>query len=350
MHILGIANGSLNGNSEILLKAALKAATNSDPSITTSWIHAPSARIPVDPKPLANSQDVSLGTNPVMQSAPADSSLENLDDRAAVLNAMLDADGIIFSTPIYSHQPAGFLKALTDRILGPFTDASLARKIIEGAKNGDPRFVGKQVDERLLKPRVVGFMAVGGSTHSDHITMALPTLHSFAYPMHMKVVDQVVFQGYAAPGSVLVNPPETTARAAQLGERVASQLGKEFDEAEYLGPEPDGACPFCHLAKIDLFCTKDNTIGCITCGAEGRLVVSEDGVIRPQWNEKSEISCITMAGKTRHVEDLFVTTQQEAQKMQADLELQRQRDYWRSIDIPLAPLPSNCQGQEASRL
>lgn len=39
-----------------------------------------------------------------------------LDGRAAVLNAILDSDTLIISTPIYSHQPVGMLKALADRI------------------------------------------------------------------------------------------------------------------------------------------------------------------------------------------------------------------------------------------
>jgi multimeric flavodoxin WrbA len=36
MHIIGLANGTPFGNSEILLKAALTAATESDSTITTS--------------------------------------------------------------------------------------------------------------------------------------------------------------------------------------------------------------------------------------------------------------------------------------------------------------------------
>ncbi|PLB44761.1 flavo protein [Aspergillus steynii IBT 23096] len=341
MHILGIANGSLNGNSEILLKAALTGASKYDPSITSSWLHSPSVQVPRNPAPLQGAQDVSAGTNAVMRSAQPNADTD-LDDRAAVLNAILDADALIISTPIYSHQPAGMLKALVDRILGPFVDAALAKKTIEGRESGDPRFQGKEIDSRLLKPRVVGFMAVGGSTMSDQITMALPTLHNLVYSLHAKVVDQVVFQGYGAPGSVLVTGTEDApARAQQLGRHVASQLGKTFDEAEYLGPVPEGACPFCHLAKIDLFCTRDNAVGCVTCGAEGKLEVGEDGVIRPVWNENSSISSITMAGKERHIEDVMRTGKQEMQRLQSDSALLRKQEYWRGVRIPVVALPSN---------
>lgn len=46
MHILGLCNGSINGNSEILLKAALKVDTAIDSSLTVSWIHVPSVVLP----------------------------------------------------------------------------------------------------------------------------------------------------------------------------------------------------------------------------------------------------------------------------------------------------------------
>jgi len=42
MHILGLVNGSIGGNSEILLKATLLSTKHANPSITTSWIHVPS--------------------------------------------------------------------------------------------------------------------------------------------------------------------------------------------------------------------------------------------------------------------------------------------------------------------
>ncbi|KAI9928854.1 hypothetical protein ASPWEDRAFT_36662 [Aspergillus wentii DTO 134E9] len=346
MHILGIANGSLDGNSEILLKAALTAAVKFNTSITTSWIHAPSVRVPNNPKPLSGSQDVSAGTNAAFQSAESGTG-DSLDDRAAVLNAILNADALILSSPIYSHQPAGTLKTLVDRILGPFTDVALAKKTIE-MRAGDPRFVDKNVDSRLLKPRVVGFMAVGGSTNTDQITMALPTMHNLVYSLHAKVVDQVVFQGYGAPGSVLATGKgDAVERAETLGENVASQLGRQFDEAKYLGPEPTGACPYCHLSKIDMFCTGDNKIGCVTCGAEGKLVVGEDNVIRPVWEANCSISCITMAGKEKHVDDVMRTGQQEKQVLHSDPELATKREYWRAVQIPNVPLPSN---QRAQRL
>lgn len=344
MRLLGIANGTPGGNSEILLKAALTAATKIDSSISTSWIHAPSVTIPPNPTPLQGSMDISLGTNKWIEASQTESSRSPIpDDRMAVLNAVLDADAIIIATPVYSHQPAGTLKALVDRIMGPLTDAAFAKRALEAKKAGDPKFASQNIDERLLKPRVVGFVAVAGSSTSDQVTMALPTLQNMVYSLHAKVVDQEIFLGYGSPGSVVSKSKgQAIVRAQKLGENVASQIGKDFDDCQYLGPEPPGACPYCHLSKIDLFCREGNEIGCLVCGAEGVLDIGDDGVIRPVWKENSDLSCITMAGKEKHLDDIVTGGVQEMQELNSDPQFESKVGEWRSVRIPIVPLPSHC--------
>ena len=340
MHILGIANGNIDGNSEILLKAALTAATSSDSSITTSWIHAPSVSIPRNPKPLEGTQDVSQGFNEAFKTGQG-TDQEVADDRRAVLDAFLDADGIIFVTPTYSHAPAGFLKAMTDRILGPFTDVVFATKMLEAKKAGDEKFKDVVIDERLFKPRVVGFLALGGSTTPDQFALALPMLHLIVYPLHAKVVDQAVIMACGAPGlAAIKDNGALVERAQEMGRNVASQLGRKFDDAKFLGDEPAGACPYCHLAKIELFDLTTNEIGCNTCGALGKLVVGDDGGIRPQWDQDCRMSSLTWKGKETHIADLKRNGGKEMQEIKSDLEYQKKRQYWRDVQIPLVPLPS----------
>jgi hypothetical protein len=67
------------------------------------------------------------------------------------------------------------LKGLIDHIMGPYTDADFARKMIHEQKEAGPA-----INDRILKPRVVGFMAIAGSTTPDQVTLALPTLHSWS--------------------------------------------------------------------------------------------------------------------------------------------------------------------------
>ncbi|KAH7095727.1 flavoprotein-like protein [Paraphoma chrysanthemicola] len=327
MHILGLCNGSIGGNSEVLLKAALTSATAGSSTITTSWLHIPSIVFPRNAGPLKNSADISAGTNASNNHNGTDTSSER-DDRPQVLNAILEADALVFSTAVYSHQPAGTLKALLDNVLGPYTDAALATRILSTDK--DSRYAGMSIDARILKPRVAAFLAVGGSTTPDQFTMVLPTLHLFCYSLHVKVVDQVVCMGYANPGAVLKSSgDEVMLRAEELGRNVASQIGKSFDDALYLGPEPEGACPACHLAKYDFFGGSENNIGCVTCGNTGKLVAREGGKVGPVWDTESEYCCISMKGKQKHVDDIFKKGSSEWKSGVRDAAFEERLKEWR---------------------
>ncbi|KIX04883.1 uncharacterized protein Z518_05754 [Rhinocladiella mackenziei CBS 650.93] len=315
------------------------AAKSNRNDLTVSWIHIPSSTCPPNPRPLKGAQVFILGSNLNMQAAEADSDEIN-DDRRGVLNAVLDADALIFATPVYSHSPAGALKGFLDKILGSFTDASFARRTLERQQAGDPMFAAHKIDARLLKPRVVGFIAVAGSTTPDRVSLALPVLHLLVYCLHAKVVDQEDLMGYGYPGIVVAKDNGAAiARAQQIGRNVASQIGKPFDEAQYLGPEPFGACPYCHLAKFELL-SKDNKIGCVTCGALGKLEVDKNGGVMPVWETDSQICSITLAGKYRHLDDLINNGRVEMKAIASDAEFEKKRDHWRSIEVPVVPLSS----------
>lgn len=168
------------------------------------------------------------------------------EDREAVFEAIMDVEEIILDSQVYSHQPAGTLKSLADAILGPYTDVSMAYHLRRRQQEGDESVKDVKVDPRDFKPHVAGFIAVYGSnpTFPEQWTMALPTLQTCIYPIHSRVVDQVVLSGYASPGSVLADSGAALARAELLGRRVASQMGKPYDEAHYLGSEESGSCPY----------------------------------------------------------------------------------------------------------
>jgi hypothetical protein len=141
---------------------------------------------------------------------------------------------------------------MTDSILGPFADAAFARRITRGKERRDPKFLNVQLDERLLKHKITAFIAVCGSNYHipDHWTMALPTMHLFAFPLHAKVVDQFVAPGCNYSGAIVLNNEAHIKRAQKLGHNVASQIGKEFDVAQYLSDE-EGAFPCCHQLKFE---------------------------------------------------------------------------------------------------
>jgi multimeric flavodoxin WrbA len=341
MRVLGLANGTPGGNSEILLKAASSGVSKADPSATLSWIHVPSVSIPPNAPPLEGARDISLGSNEVMTRRGEEPIPRIPDDRATVLNAILDADAPLFSTPIYSHQPAGTLKHVIDKIIGPWTDVAFAQRTLKKQEECDPAFQGQIVDKRLLKPRALGFIAVGGSTTPDQFTMALPTLHLLVYSIQAKVVDQFICPGAGSPGAVVTKDGGAwVERAIKLGSNVASQMGKTFRDAKFLGEEPFGACPYCHLAKFEFLDATDKFIGCVTCGALGQLVQGKDGVLRPLWAKDCDVSSITMAGKMRHVDDLMANGQKEMAAIKSDSSFDEKKRYWIERDYKMVKLPS----------
>jgi multimeric flavodoxin WrbA len=255
MKLLGIGAGNPDGSAEILLKEALRAAEGAEASY--------------------------LRLDEVDLNAHADWLWEQL----------LEADGLIVSAPIMSRMIPASLKLVVDRLLGPNADAATVEGLLAKERAGEKPAFAFRADERVLKPRVAGFIAVGGSLTPQWKTLALPTMHLLTFSMQTAVVDQMVVAGAGTPQSVVLDETALT-RARQLGAHVASQLGRTFDEAEYAG-EP-GQCPLCHL---DVVVLRGRSVACATCGATGRLTKAAT----VEWTDltTSVISMQTSASTSR---------------------------------------------------
>jgi multimeric flavodoxin WrbA len=273
--VLGLSCGQRDGSAEILLKAALQAAEAD--GATVELVRLDELRLPSGPDP----------------SEP--------DDAWWYWERLIDCDGLIISTPILSRSMTGRLKLLGDRLLGPNADAAIIEQLLEVRRAGQEPSVPFRVDERVLKPRVAGFLAVGGSLTSQWKTLALPLMHTLTFSMSIAVVDQVQFEGAGTPRSIVLDD-EALARAGQLGRNVASQLGRSFDDAEYLG-QP-GLCPMCHL---DVIVLRGRSVECATCGATGRL----DGDATVQWLDL-DTSVISLADRRAHAVEIQTTAQKHA--------------------------------------
>src|SRR3954467_8701259 len=208
--LLGLGCGQPDGSAEILLKAALMAAEEHG---SVELVRLEDVRIP--------------------------------DDADWFWAKPVACDGLIVSAPIISRTVPGRLKALADLLLGPNADVAIVRELL---KPGAPPMPFR-VDGRVLKPRVAGFIAVGGSLTSQWKTLALPVLHTLTFSMQTAVVDQVVFEGAGTPRSIVLDEAALE-RATQLGRNVAEQLGRAFEDVEYRGE--DGVCPVCHLDVVVL--------------------------------------------------------------------------------------------------
>jgi multimeric flavodoxin WrbA len=262
MKLLGVSAGAANGSAEILLKAALMEAEALGHDVA-----------------LVRIDDLRIPNGPFATEEP--------DDCPWFWEQVMAADGMIYSAPIYSRMIPGKLRVLSDRVFGPHADVGFIRLLLEREQAGNPVPLPFKPDERALKERVVGFIAVGGALTEQWLTLALPMMQSLSFSMRDGVVDQVVVNGAGTPQSIVLYP-ESIERARELGRNVAEQLGRSFEEVEYRG-EP-GICPICHLNVIAV---RGEVVECASCGAEGRFDV-QDGkvevVFTPAGLQKSVVS------------------------------------------------------------
>lgn len=268
--VLGLACGQPDGSAEILLKRALQAAE--DEGAGVELVRLIELRLPTDP------------------------AVGEPDDLWWLWERLLDCDGLIVSTPIISRTVAARIKVVVDRLLGPNADAAIIENLLALRRRGVEPLVPFRVDERVLKPRVAGFLAVGGSLTPQWQTLTLPLLHTTTFSMHTTVVDQVLFEGAGTPRSIVLDPAALS-RATLLGHNVAGQLGRTAEEATYLGPP--GLCPMCHLDVIQL---RGRDVVCATCGARGELA---DGAA-VTWTDLSS-SVLSMDEKRAHAIEIQQT-------------------------------------------
>jgi multimeric flavodoxin WrbA len=275
--VLGLGCGQPRGSAEVLLKAALKAAEDEGAEVE-----------------LVRLDELRLPSGAAEAAEP--------DDAWWLWERLVECDGLIVSTPIISRTVAARLKLLVDRLLGPNADAAIIDALLALRRQGRAPVVPFRVDERVLKPRVAGFLAVGGSLTSQWKTLTLPIMHTATFSIHIAVVDQVQFEGAGTPRSVVLDQAAMD-RAVVLGRNVASQLGVAFDEARYLGPP--GLCPMCHL---DVVALRGADIECATCGARGWLGPD----LRVTWTDLST-SVISMDEKRAHAVEIQETAKRHGE-------------------------------------
>jgi multimeric flavodoxin WrbA len=281
MRLLGVSAGAADGSAEILLKAALMETEDLGHEVA-----------------LVRLDDLRIPTGPFVTDEP--------DDCPWFWEQVMACDGMIYSAPIYSRTIPGKLRLLTDRVFGPHADVGFIRLLMEREQAGDPAPVPFVPDERALRDRVAGFIAVGGSLTGQWKTLALPLMQSLVFSMRDGVVDQIVLEGAGTPQSIVLDQAALN-RARRLGRNVAEQLGRRFEDVEYKG-EP-GLCPFCHLNVIDL---RGQDAECASCGAQGTVQI-EDGRVSVAFSPAGLAkSVITHEEKRAHAGEILETAARHA--------------------------------------
>lgn len=283
MIVLGLSAGNRGGSAEILLKEALKAAQDAGAEVE-----------------LVRVDDLTLDQGP---DAAA-------DDGPWFWDRLMESDALIVSTPIYSRTVPGKLRLLGDKISGPQADVAFTSELLRMRASGEPISVNFAIDERVLRPRIGAYIAVGGSIPPRWKTLALPLLHTISESMQMAIVDQVQFAGAGSPKSIVLDDAALE-RARVLGRNVAEQLGRDYEDAEYRGAK--GVCPLCHLDVIVVVPEADGGgIECATCGARGELGVVDGAVAITFTPEGLAQSVLDMGEKLEHFREVQETAKRHS--------------------------------------
>jgi multimeric flavodoxin WrbA len=304
MRLLGLSCGPVDGSSEILLKAALQAAEESGVEV----VHVRLGDLRLS------------GAPPVPGHAPD-------DDAPWFWDTLMESDAFVISTGIYNRTVPGQMKVLLDRLMGPKADVAWAMEYLRLRDAGEAATVQFPFDERVLRPRIGGFLAVGGALTDHWKTLALPLMHHMTFSMQIGIADQVVFGGAGTPSAIVLDDTAIE-RAARLGRNVAEQIGRGYDDVEYRG-EP-GLCPMCHL---DVMIIDGPSVECGVCGARGEL--TGDGV------RFSEDGCRQSVLTVGEKHDHYLEVQRTAVEQFARAgEVQERLAPYRAFDRVITPAPA----------
>ena len=288
MKILGVSCGRKYSNTEILVKEALMGAEEAGAEVELIRLHD----LTIKPCTGCNACVVDL-----FEKGGSGHCTIREDDFNFFDEKFLECDGMVVGSPIYEKSPSGQLKSLNDR-MGPSHDMAfqmIARDIHKAKGSPD----GKGPDPRFFKDRASILIGVGGS---EWDTLAAPLLHLFVFPMQIAVLDKIIANWVALPGSVVFRE-DLLQRAHNSGRHLAESLKKPISEAKYIG-EP-GICPLCNSKLIEIREDDKNYPAiCGICGVRGTLNVI-DGKVKFEISEADRPhSHVLLSGKFGHAKEL----------------------------------------------
>jgi multimeric flavodoxin WrbA len=277
MKILGISSGFKNGNNDSMCKEALMGAKEAGADVEFINLHNLDLKYCTGCISCVMSLFSGKGNRCVLK-----------DDFDWLLDKMLDADGIVFATPVFVKGTPSIVRTLIDRF-GPRMDRGsniIATKIAE--EKG-----GKIPDPRILKDKVVSYMGIGGSDWTtriqcDHGLQAMT-------PM-WKIIDNEVFSWSKG----IIMEDEKVARVHQIGVNLAN-AAEDIASATYKGEA--GVCPHCHSRNFYLNDNSSEAICCL-CGIIGEIKIVDGKVAFEFPEEQLKHAHDTISGKMIHVDDI----------------------------------------------
>lgn len=278
MKIVGVSLGSRNGMNDTVCKEALDAAREEGAEV--SFIHLLDWDIKTCTGCVACSKGLVTGKGNICT---------RKDEYDDFRSQLLDADGILFVDPIFEKGASGLYHDLMDRS-GPRIDRGMNLRAEQLANEG----TGKPIDKRLLKDRVISYIAIGGSDWAtaceyEHAILSLST--------NWKTIDNEKF----AWSKTIIMDDKKMERCREIGKNLA-KAAADIEHAKYLG-DP-GVCPHCH--NKNFYIEPDSTnVTCCLCGMEGKFEIVNDAIKFVFTDEMLLHAHDTPTGKEKHVNDVL---------------------------------------------
>ena len=301
MKILGISGGMPNGSNDSMCKEALMGAKEVGADIEFINLNQLNIQHCTGCKACVMSLFSGRGNGCILK-----------DDFQWLVDKMFDADGIVFSIPIFEKFSTGTFHTIMDRF-GPRLDRGnvmIAQKIAEQG--------GKPIDPKYLKEKVVSYMGMGGSDWTTRIQADFSTQ---ALTPKWTMIHNETFQWSL---DIVMND-EAIAKAHQIGVDTAQAAQKIVDGTfqaplgicgeDYKGPA--GICPHCHSRNF--FLQEDGKAICCVCGIEGHID-RVDGKYLFQFDAEAQMPHAhdTISGKFIHGDDIQRNEGKVRQSKQTD--------------------------------
>ncbi|MBF7095609.1 flavodoxin family protein [Alkalibacter mobilis] len=309
MKILGISGGMKDGSNDSMCKEALMAAKEMGADVEFVRLLDLDLKYCTGCVTCSISLVTGKGNRCVLK-----------DDFEWLLDKMLDADGIIISSPIFVKGAPGIFQTLRDRF-GPRMDRGMNIIATKIAENGG----GKMPDPRILKDKVISYIGIGGSDWATRIACD-HTMHALS-PM-WKIIDNEVFKW----SKTIVLDEEKVSRVNQIGKNLF-EAAKDIESAQYKGNK--GICPHCHNQNFYLEEGSTDAI-CCTCGIEGKLEIVDGKVAFVFPEVQLQLAHDTLSGKFKHVDDIKENEGKNMQLKKSD-EYKTMIEKYKSFISPSKP-------------
>ncbi len=281
--IMGVTSGRKDSNSDILLKESLLACQGQGAEIIM---------INLRDYNILDCTGCTACTHGMSQGKYVGCTLDEKDDKKAIMEVMLNQDAVIFAAPTYDLMPtATFLKFMHRNL-------SYESAFLEA------------IGAIERRNRVGALIAVGGSTRSWQ-SMALECMQATCFTNDFKIVDMLLATRVPAAKQCLLHD-DMIVRAHEIGNNIMKSLNTPVEERKWLGDEGMGWCPNCHSNSLSLGEVQWDglffPIECQVCGAGGDLekmkdgkfkfVIAENGLCRDRT---------TVEGREEHLKEIMHT-------------------------------------------